>query len=331
MKKAIIFLLFWTVALDMSAQAQRRDTVVLSVYNNNQRFMLYPMPFGKDKPDVDLTAPMVVLLDTVHLLRVATQADTSGRFPKRWATEHRCGKLPKDSLKGKVVLVYRTAGCDISTQVLIAQRFGAIAVIMMHTTDSKDSVLLPKVSPLFPYLDSSRVRIPCFTVRKSIGAKLTTMLPSLVGIKCPQGSLADVQSLKSSNSVTTTTAEQSKNDPTTSLDLDNASTTGTPQAVNSNLSNSPKTLLTNGTRYNWRISPNPTSDFTTVEYRFSQPTDVTIEVFNKLGQVLSRTNYKAAQSGVLDIDVANWASGVYTIHLTPKDNKPTVKKLVVGH
>ena len=136
---------------------------------------------------------------------------------------------------------------------------------------------------------------------------------------------------KSSNTATTTTAEQSKNDPTTSLDLDNSLATGTPQAANSNLSNSPKTLLTNGTRYNWRISPNPTSDYTTVEYRFSQPTDVTIEVFNKLGQVLSRTDYKAVQSGVLDIDVANWASGVYTIHLTPKDNKPSVKKLVVTH
>jgi hypothetical protein len=32
-----------------TAQAQKKDTVVLSVYNNNQRFMLYPMPFGKNK------------------------------------------------------------------------------------------------------------------------------------------------------------------------------------------------------------------------------------------------------------------------------------------
>ncbi len=58
MKKAIILLLFWAIAYDMSAQAQRRDTVVLSVYNNNQRFMLYPMPFGKDRPDIDFIAAM---------------------------------------------------------------------------------------------------------------------------------------------------------------------------------------------------------------------------------------------------------------------------------
>ena len=87
--------------------------------------------------------------------------------------------------------------------------------------------------------------------------------------------------------------------------------------------------LTNGTVYNWRISPNPTSDYTIVEYLFSQPTDMTLEVFNAVGQSLSRNDYKAAQSGFVDIDVVNWASGVYTIHLTPKGNKPSVKKVVV--
>ena len=53
MKKAIILLLFLAIAYTMSAQAQRRDTVVLSVYNNNQRFMLYPMPFGTGCPWVE--------------------------------------------------------------------------------------------------------------------------------------------------------------------------------------------------------------------------------------------------------------------------------------
>ena len=104
MKKAIILLLFLAIAYDMSAQAQRRDTVVLSVYNNNQRFMLYPMPFGKDRPDIDFTAPMRVALDTVHVLQTSTQRDSAGRFPKRWVTSRRCGKLPKDSLTGKVNL-----------------------------------------------------------------------------------------------------------------------------------------------------------------------------------------------------------------------------------
>lgn len=40
----------------MTAQSNKKDTVVLSVYNNNQRFMLYPMPFGKNKPDRNFVA-----------------------------------------------------------------------------------------------------------------------------------------------------------------------------------------------------------------------------------------------------------------------------------
>jgi hypothetical protein len=49
--------------------AYQVDTVVLSVYNTSQRFLLYSMPFGQRKPDDGFTAERVASLDTVNVLR----------------------------------------------------------------------------------------------------------------------------------------------------------------------------------------------------------------------------------------------------------------------
>ena len=66
MKKYIVMVIMVLAVMGIAqAQAPKRDTVVLSVYNNNQRFMLYPMPFGKNKPDKEFTAEMVMAYDTV--------------------------------------------------------------------------------------------------------------------------------------------------------------------------------------------------------------------------------------------------------------------------
>ena len=95
-------------------EAPKRDTVALSVYNNNQRFMLYPMPSGKDRPDKDLVAEMTVALDTVNVLLPSTKKDSTGKFINTWVAQRKCGKLPAN-VKGKVALLYLNKGCDIST------------------------------------------------------------------------------------------------------------------------------------------------------------------------------------------------------------------------
>lgn len=135
----------------------------------------------------------------------------------------------------------------------------------------------------------------------------------------------NAQSLTMLNNGKTAQSQQPKNADNPSNYAESGSQN--PNYAN-NLNNTPF-KLSNGTVYNWRVSPNPTSDYTVVEYRFSQPTDMTIKVFNEVGQSLIRNDYKAAQSGFVDIDVLNWASGIYTIHLIPKGNKPSVKKVVV--
>ena len=323
----------------------RPDSVLLSVYNTGNLYRLTPASFAPRTPREELLTDMVWVSDTTVRFEdsgiTATlpeqllskmpdslrQKYTSQKL-MQMVTNRKCDKAINPSeVKDKVVIM-ELGTCDASQKALMAQRAGAKAIILVHNNNLPTNIQVTWGH----YQDS--IKIPCYTVRKDIGKRISAMLPSKVGIKRPDTMPVNAEALTSRvNNDSIARNQQNKSNGDDALDTDFV-LTETSQAANgatNNPSSSPKTVLTNRGRYNWRISPNPTSDYTTVEYRFSQPTDVTIEVFNKLGQVLSRTNYKAAQSGALDIDVANWASGVYTIHLTPKDNKPTVKKLVVTH
>jgi hypothetical protein len=158
------------------AQTPRVDTIVLSVYNTSQRFMLYPMPFGSPTPPAAFTAEMVVSLDTVHVLRAIP--DSAGTHVPTWVTERVCGKVSAD-LTGKVALLPLNPSCDLSTQVLNAQNAGASRVVLIHTTNNRDSVQLPTTGV---YSAASQITIPCYTVRQGIGAQMGLMLPSMVGI-----------------------------------------------------------------------------------------------------------------------------------------------------
>ena len=314
MKNITTLLLLIAIAHGIHAQTQKRDTVVLSVYNNNQRFMLYPMPFGKDKPDADFTAPMVVSLDTIHIIEVSTKKDSTGKYPKRLVTQRQCGKLPKDSLTGKVAVLYMSAGCDVSTQVYNAQKAGAIAAIVIHTTDNRDSVELPKASTTLRYADDSKVKIPCFTVRKGIGERLTAMLPSLVGIQRPKVDVTNPQaSVIANTAATNIAATQAKQD---ALNPDE-------QAQNTALSSPFKGI-------GWAIAPNPARDEVVINYNFKQTSTINIEVFNELGQIMTSYQLPDTQTGHLNLDVSAWHNGHYNISLRNGHVKE-VKKLLVMH
>jgi Secretion system C-terminal sorting domain/PA domain len=186
MKKYTTTIIMLLAALGIAqAQAPKRDTVVLSVYNNNQRFMLYPMPFGKNKPDKEFTAEMVMSYDTVNVLKDAISMDSTGKRAKKWQVERKSGKFTTD-VKDKIVLMYYHPNYDVSTQIKAVQDSGALAVVIIHETNSRDSVTLPKKSASVKYADDNKIKIPCFTVRKSSGALLTQMMPSLAGIQRPK-------------------------------------------------------------------------------------------------------------------------------------------------
>ena len=314
-KYIFIGLLLMTIAATTYAQSEKKDTVVLSVYNNNQRFMLYPMPFGKDRPDNDFTADMVIAADTINILETSTKKDTSGKFPQRWMVKRSCGKLP-NNVKDKVALLYLNKDCDISTQVLNAQTAGAIAVIVIDPTDNKDSVALPKKSLTVQYENDSKVTIPCFTVRKSIGEKLTQMLPSLMGIQRPKTS-AVVQSLQQVPITTLPTVEVQK--------------TKADSIANTLIKDTEKALTTEPfTRIGWIISPNPAHGEAVLQYNFSQVATIQVEVFNEAGQLVTNYHLPNNPTGTLNMDVSGWVSGIYSVRLVNGELKE-VKRLVAAH
>jgi Secretion system C-terminal sorting domain/PA domain len=300
------FALLISIVASIQAQA-KKDTTVLSVYNNNQRYMLYPMPFGKDRPDQDFVAEMVFAIDTIHVLKDDTKRDTMGRFPKRWQMERSCGKIPKN-VKGKVALMNINSACDISTQVYNAQEAGALAVIVIHTTNNKDSVTLPKKSNSIKYDNDNKVKIPCFTVRKEIGMTLLQMSPSLAGIKRPKDTVGTIQAL------------QTNNNKPLAPSLDSIAKAEYEKHLASQQFSG----------IGWEVSPNPVSDEVTLHYNFTHKSTLNIEIFNELGQVLTTYYLTDTQTGKLNIDVTSWQTGAYSISLVSGALRE-VKHLMVTH
>jgi hypothetical protein len=281
------------------AQTQRVDTIVLSVYNTSQRFMLYPMPFGKVTPASGFTAEMVASLDTVNVVR--ERPDSAGNNVSMWVTEHVCGKVSAD-LKGKVALLQLNPVCDLSTQVLNAQTAGATTVVMIHTTNNRDRV---RLSPTAQSVDSQRVTIPCFTVRQGIGDKVRMMLPSMVGIKIlayDDSSRSDIQ-----NRVT-------MSNPNAAVPQRTVAKADAPDGT---IADKAVEIVDLG----WRLAPNPTTEEITIHYQFAEKTATSLEIFNETGQLVTNYELTPAQSG---------RTGTYNVRLRHGTLKE-VKRFVVIH
>ncbi len=277
------------------------------------------MPFGKDKPDNDFVAEMVIALDTINVVKADTKKDSTGTFRKRLQTERSCGKI-STPLKDKVALIYLNPACDASTQVLSAQTAGASAVIVVHTTNSKDSVTLPKKSNTIRYEDDSKVKIPCFTVRKEIGDKLTRLMPSMVGIKRPkenivggQGLIVDSTRLVQQAQV----AQEAKQSATVEVVTQSEQSEQNDFAAKYGFGGK-----------GWQLSPNPSDNHAVLTYNFAKSLDLSVDVFNKLGQVIATYPLSGTQTGQLTLDVSQWQAGTYVVSLR-SSTWNEVKQLVV--
>ncbi len=205
-------------------------------------------------------------------------------------------------------------GCDISTQVYNAQEAGAIVVIAIHTTDNRDSVELPKQGGNIRYVDKGKVKIPCFTVRKGIGERLTAMLPSLVGIQRPRINV-NVQTLTAQNNTTGMSAAQSKPDQAAKADQSDAETLAQSLAQKN---------------IGWDIAPNPVTIEAVINYNFATTSTINIDVFNELGQIVTNYELPNTQTGKVNLDVSAWQNGAYYIRLKSETLKE-VKRLMVVH
>jgi hypothetical protein len=185
-----------------------------------------------------------------------------------------------------VALLHLNTACDISTQVLNAQEAGALAVIIIHTTNKTDSVTLPKLTGRERYADGNKVKIPCFTVRKEIGAKLTGMLPSLVGIRRPD-STGVVQALTQQTALTAAERAvlQAQQDSVAKVEHDKYVAA---QAF---------------TKIGWELAPNPVHDKAVLVYNFEKSGKFSVEVFNEAGQMVTNYQLPDAKNGKLSMDV----------------------------
>jgi Secretion system C-terminal sorting domain len=296
----------------------KKDTVVLSVYNNNQKYMLYPMPFYKKWPDTSMVVLMEALHDTAQVMRQSTVSDSSGKKPMLSVIDRQCTRLSGD-VKGKVALVRMNPVCDVSFTCLLAQRMGAKMVVMIHTTNSVDSVTIAKKNKqTYAYQDS--IKIPCYTVRNEIGNSLMQMLPSLVGVKVPDGVVNDIQALQSNpnNNQLPFAATQSDKEKAQALT----------DAADEKAQKLAQEKRANPDVKGWQLSPNPANTEALLQFNFDTSLSLTVDIFNAAGQMVTNYNLPNTPSGTLEIDVSAWSSGVYSVRVTRGDVQE-VKQLVV--
>ncbi len=76
------------------------------------------------------------------------------------------------------------------------------------------------------------------------------------------------------------------------------------------------------------LFPNPATDVATLNYNFSERLDINVRVTNSLGQVVRTHNLGNVQAGTLNIDVTDFATGMYFVDVTDGQNSVT-KRLFV--
>jgi hypothetical protein len=319
MMRTILCAVMLCIAFNNHAQSSntnKKDTVVLSVYNDNQKYMLYPSPFYKKWPDTSMVVSMVMLYDTAQVMRQSATIDSTGKKPMRNTVEQQCTKLSGEA-QGKIALVHLNPNCDPSFTCLMAQRLGAKVVVLIHTTNSIDSVTIPKQNKhVHAYQDS--IKIPCYTVRNEIGDRLMRMLPSLAGIKIPDGT--PIQALSTNPNTNQLPIAISL------ADIEKA------QAIKEANEEAARKIevekRSNPSVVGWQLSPNPSSTEALLQFNFDTSSSLIVDIFNAAGQMVTNYNLPTSQAGTLGIDVSAWSNGTYSVRLT-RGEMQEVKQLVV--
>ncbi len=77
------------------------------------------------------------------------------------------------------------------------------------------------------------------------------------------------------------------------------------------------------------VFPNPAQNEVTLNYNFSEATNINVSVLNTLGQVMYSEKISGADAGAAVLDVKNFTDGVYMIQVTDDKNRQSVKRLVI--
>ena len=319
----------------------RADSVLLSVFNTGAKYRLTPATFAPRTTGAELLTEMVMVQDTIVSF-VETGGNGTTFLPPSLLAKmpdslrrsfeaqklmkpvvtHRCDKPITADVKGKVVIM--TLGtCDPSLMCLNAQRAGAKALVLIHPNNNRDSILLKTGA----FTDS--IKIPCYTVRRDIGARMSALMPSHVGIKRPVVMDEDAQGLKAQNGNGSQSTTAKKDAEKLGDKGENEDKTGENTEGGKKADALPQ--IVNSSKQQFSVSPNPANDVATLAFNLSKKTDFTLDILNEAGQMMLRRSFDNAQTGSLDFDTRAWASGAYFIHLTDGKGVKTVKRLVVQH
>ena len=77
------------------------------------------------------------------------------------------------------------------------------------------------------------------------------------------------------------------------------------------------------------LAPNPTDDIAVLDMEFSETVDLKVQVVNVMGQVLFETFRDRTLEERIDLNMMNYASGMYFVRISV-DNQTVVKKLMKG-
>ena len=336
--KKYFLAVFMIAALATYCAAQATDSVQLSVFNTGAKYRLMPATFGAPTTGAELLTEMVLVQDTV-ITYVATESNGATFMPPKLLAKmpdslrrvfqtqrlmrpiitHRCDKPITADVKDKVV-VMELGTCDPSAMCLNAQEAGAKAIVLIHSSDNKDSILLKNGS------GRNDLKIRCYSVTRGMGAKIAALLPSQVAIKkrvaTPNQALIAQTSTGGATTAATTAAQSA-----TQMEEKDADTEGSSEKANGT---QPTANSSFSAKVKFGLSPNPSHDQTTVTYQFAKPTDATIEVETVSGQVILRQMLKGVTVGSLEVQTSEWANGTYILSMqSGKDVK--TKQFVVQH
>lgn len=307
--------------LSIGSQAQnnnRADSTILGIYNTGARFTVTRADFGVQTP-TELMAEMVRAFDTVKVITSVADTTRGGRKQKH-SYEHRCNYLSglrgnAELFKDKIVLMELNKDCDVTEVCLLAQRSGAKAFMFIHNSNSNGNIKLPKKG-----LFKDSIRIPIFCVGKEKGKDISTLLPSMAGIK--NQTPPPIQSrVVHDSTITNVLLTKQPDNGIGDVNLNQNEQT----ATNADLTNA-----IGATKQGFSVSPNPTRNQANIAYQFTKPTDVTIEAKAASGQVIFSRLLRGATVGNLDIQTADWVNGTYFVTLQYGKEVQT-KKLVVRH
>ena len=81
--------------------------------------------------------------------------------------------------------------------------------------------------------------------------------------------------------------------------------------------------------YDFRIFPNPASDYIDVDLKQYEGKTVTLQVYNSFGKVIATQQVERASSVPVHLDLNPIAAGQYLIRVTSEGRKAAVKKFVI--